>query len=140
MLHEAQIYEAVVAGADAILLIVAALEQGELVHLLNTAHDCHLDVLVEVHNLEEMDRALETEARIIGVNNRNLRSFEVSLETTEQLSEEVGADTILVSESGIHSGEDAAKVKLWGSDAILVGEALMRADDKSQMMAQLKVG
>ena len=140
ILHESQVYEAVVAGADAILLIVAALEQEELVHLLGVADECLLDVLVEVHNLEEMDRALATEAKIIGVNNRDLRTFEVSLETTEALSEEVGPDCILVSESGIHSMEDAGRVKSWGADAILVGEALMRAQDKAAMMQQLKVG
>lgn len=138
MVHEAQIYETVVAGGDAILLIVAALEQDELIHLLDVAQECQLDVLVEVHNLEEMDRALETEAKIIGVNNRNLRTFEVSLETTESLSEEVSADCVLVSESGIKTAEDAAKVKLWGADAVLVGEALMRADDKLAMMENLK--
>lgn len=139
MIHEAQIYEAVVAGGDAILLIVAALEQDELVHLMDVAHECQLDVLVEVHNLEEMDRALETDAKIIGVNNRNLRTFEVALETTELLSQEVGSDCVLVSESGIKTVEDAAKVKMWGADAVLVGEALMRADDKLAMMEKLKV-
>ncbi len=138
IIHEAQIYEAVVAGADAILLIVAALEQDELIHLLNVAELCNLDVLVEVHDLEEMDRALETDAKIIGVNNRNLRTFEVALETTEALSEEVGSDCILVSESGIHTAQDAARVKNWGADAVLVGEALMRAEDKLDMMARLK--
>ncbi len=139
IIHESQIYEAVVAGADAILLIVAALEQDELTHLYDVAQECQLDVLVEVHNLEEMDRAMETEAKIIGINNRNLRTFEVSLETTEQLSEEAGADCILVSESGIQSREDAVLVKAWGADAVLVGEALMRAKDKAEMMASLKI-
>ncbi|MCB1091032.1 MAG: indole-3-glycerol phosphate synthase TrpC, partial [Verrucomicrobiae bacterium] len=122
MVHEVQIHEAVVAGADAILLIVAALPQSELLHLLEVAHRYPLDVLVEVHNREEMERALDTPARIIGINNRNLKTFEVSLETTETLSEEVGPDQILVSESGIHTAEDARRVHEWGSDAILVGE------------------
>jgi indole-3-glycerol phosphate synthase len=139
IIHESQIYEAVVAGGDAILLIVAALEQDALNHLLDIAGQCQLDVLVEVHDIEEMDRAMETDARIIGVNNRNLRTFDVSLETTEILSQEVGADCILVSESGIKTIEDAARVKAWGADAVLVGEALMRAEDKSAMMEQLKV-
>lgn len=138
IIHEVQIFEAVVAGADAILLIVAALEQDQLVHLLRVAEDYQLDVLVEVHNLEEMDRALETDATIIGVNNRNLRTFEVDLATTETLSQEAGPDHILVSESGILTGADAAKVKSWGADAILVGEALMRSRDKASMMEQLK--
>ncbi len=138
ILDEVQIHESVVAGADAILLIVAALEQDQLLRLLDTAAACQLDVLVEVHDLEEMERALESGARLIGINNRNLRTFEVDLGTTGSLSEEVGSDHILVSESGIHSGEDAFRVREWGADAILVGEALMRAPDKAAKMAELK--
>ncbi len=138
IIHEVQIHEAVVAGADAILLIVAALPQDRLLHLLDVAHRYPLDVLVEVHNREEMDRALDTPARIIGINNRNLKTFEVSLETTEVLSEEVGPDQILVSESGIVTGEDARRVHGWGADAILVGEALMRAPDKAVRVAEFK--
>ena len=97
-------------------------------------------VLVEVHDLEEMERALESGARIIGINNRNLRTFEVDLATTERLSEEVGPDHILVSESGIQSGTDTKRVRAWGADAILVGEALMRAGDRIAKMAELKGG
>ena len=138
IIHESQIYEAVTAGADAILLIVAALEQEELIHLLDVAEQCQLDVLTEVHDLEEMERALETNANIIGINNRNLRTFEVDLATTEKLSEEVTSDCILVSESGIYTSEDAAKIRLWGADAILVGEALMKSEDKSAMISELK--
>ncbi len=138
VIDEVQIYESAVAGADAILLIVAALEQDRLLHLLDTASACQLDVLVEVHDLEEMERALESGARLIGVNNRNLRTFEVDLGATERLSEEVGPDHILVSESGIHTGADAARVRAWGADAILVGEALMRSADKISKMAELK--
>lgn len=138
IIHEVQIYEAIVAGADAILLIVGALEQDQLHHLLAVATNYQLDVLVEVHDLEEMERALETDARIIGINNRNLRTFEVDLTTTERLSEEVGPDHILVSESGIYTGEDTRRIQSWGADAILVGEALMRAPDKTAKMAELK--
>lgn len=138
MIHEVQIHEAVVAGADAILLIVAALSQDDLLHLLDVAHRYPLDVLVEVHDREEMERALDTPARIIGINNRNLKTFQVSLETTESLSEEVGPDQILVSESGIVSGRDARLVHDWGADAILVGEALMRAPDKAARIAEYK--
>jgi len=140
IIHEVQVYEAVVAGADAILLIVAALEQDQLVHLLDVAASCQLDVLVEVHDLEEMERALETDATIIGVNNRNLRTFEVDLATTEKLSEEPGPDCLLVSESGIHSAADAARVRAWGADAILVGEALMRTPDRAGLVASFKGG
>ena len=138
IIHEVQIYEAIVAGADAILLIVGALEQDTLHHLLEVATNYQLDVLVEVHDLQEMERALETNARIIGINNRNLRTFEVDLTTTERLSEEVGPDHILVSESGIYTGEDTRRIQSWGADAILVGEALMRAPDKTAKMAELK--
>jgi indole-3-glycerol phosphate synthase len=140
IVDEVQIYESVVAGADAILLIVGALEQEELLHLLDVAGSYQLDVLVEVHDLEEMERALETGARLIGINNRNLRTFEVDLTTTERLSEEVGSDRILVSESGIYSGTDTKRIRAWGADAILVGEALMRASDKSAKMTELKGG
>ena len=137
IVHEAQIYEAVVAGADAILLIVAALEQDELMRLLDVAHTFQLDALVEVHDREELDRALDTEARIIGVNNRNLRTFHVDLHTTEQLSEEIPDDVVLVSESGIKTPEDAAQVLGWGANAILVGESLMRAGDVQALAREL---
>jgi indole-3-glycerol phosphate synthase len=121
-----QIAEAAAAGADAILLIVAALKQEELVALLETALLYQLDVLVEVHTLAELDRALETEAKIIGINNRNLANFEVDLGVTERLSEEVPNEIVLVSESGIRSAEDLARIKACGVDAVLIGEALMR--------------
>lgn len=127
IIHEAQIFEAVVAGADAILLIVAALSDADLVHLLETAHAFQLEVLMEVHDLPELDRALETGATIIGVNNRNLKSFTVDLATTEELAEEVPEDIILVSESGIKTVEDAQRVADCGADALLVGETLMRS-------------
>jgi len=127
IVHEVQIYEAVVAGADAILLIVAALDQATLMHLLEVAHSCQLEVLMEVHDLREMDRALDTDARIIGVNNRNLQTFVVDLAATEALAEEVPDDIVLVSESGIKSVEDAKRVAAAGADAVLVGEPLMRS-------------
>jgi indole-3-glycerol phosphate synthase len=127
VLDEIQIIEASAAGADAILLIVAALEQEQLVSLLEAAALYQLDVLVEVHTLAELDRALETDARIIGINNRNLATFEVDLATTEELSEEVPSDILLVSESGIRTAEDIARVKAAGANAVLIGEALMRA-------------
>ena len=138
IIHEAQIYEAVVAGADAILLIVAILTQEELIHLLDVAGRYQLDTLVEVHDVDELERALDTEARIIGVNNRNLKTFEVSLENTERLSQELASDILLVSESGIHTAEDSRRVREWGADAILVGEALMRAPDRATRVAEFK--
>ena len=125
-LDEVQIVEAAASGADAILLIVAALEQEQLVDLLQVAATYQLDALVEVHTLDELDRALETDARIIGINNRNLATFEVDLAVTERLSEEVPADVLLVSESGIKTAADVARVKACGANAVLIGEALMR--------------
>jgi indole-3-glycerol phosphate synthase len=121
-----QIMEAAAAGADAILLIVAALTQDELTALLVTAETYQLDALVEVHTHPELDRALETDARLIGINNRNLATFEIDLSVTERLSEEVPAHIVLVSESGIRTAEDLARIKACGVDAVLIGEALMR--------------
>jgi len=129
ILHEVQIYEAACAGADAILLIVAALGQDQLVHLYKTAGLCQLDVLVEVHTLAEMDRALDCDAKIIGINNRNLATFEVDLDATEKISEEAPGDVILVSESGIKTPADSKRVFDSGVNAILVGESLMRSAD-----------
>jgi indole-3-glycerol phosphate synthase len=126
ILDPLQIMEAAAAGADAVLLIVAALEQKQLVALLETAALYQLDVLVEVHTLPELDRALETEATVIGINNRDLRTFEIDLSVTETLSEQVPTEIVLVSESGIRTAEDLARVKACGVDAVLIGEALMR--------------
>jgi len=126
ILDPLQIMEAAVAGADAILLIVAALKQDELISLLETATLYQLAVLVEVHTLAELERALETPAQIIGINNRNLATFEVDLGVTEKLSEEVPQEIVLVSESGIRTAEDLARIKACGVDAVLIGEALMR--------------
>ncbi len=137
IIHEAQIFEASVAGADAILLIVAALEQRELEALYKTAELCQLDVLVEVHTLEELDRALDLGARIIGINNRNLTTFTVDLAATEEISEEVPEGVILVSESGIKTGADAQRVFAAGCNAILVGEALMRTGDVPAQVGEL---
>jgi indole-3-glycerol phosphate synthase len=127
ILDEIQIAESAAAGADAILLIVAALDQEQLIQLLEAAETYQLDALVEVHMLEELERALETSAQIIGINNRNLATFEVDLAVTEKLSEEVPPGIVLVSESGIRTAEDLARIKACGVDAVLIGEALMRA-------------
>src|SRR3954463_16653600 len=126
ILDPLQIMEAAAAGADAILLIVAALSQGELTALLETASLYQLDALVEVHTLAELDRALETDARVIGINNRNLATFEVDLSVTETLSEQVPDEIVLVSESGIRTAEDLSRIKACGVDVVLIGEALMR--------------
>ena len=130
MLDPLQIMEAAAAGADAVLLIVAALEQEELTLLLETASLYQLDALVEVHTLAELDRALDTDAQIIGINNRSLATFEVDLAVTENLSEQVPNDILLVSESGIRTAEDLTRVKACGVDAVLIGEALMRGQNE----------
>lgn len=137
ILHEVQIYEAVVAGADAILLIVAALEQARLETLYKLATDLQLDVLVEVHTLEELDRALEIDPKIIGINNRNLTTFQIDLNTTEDLSEQVPEGIILVSESGIKTPADTQRVFDCGANAILVGETLMRCEDVHETVEAL---
>ncbi len=139
VLDEVQIYEAAAVGADAILLIVAALTQDELVHLLDVATICQLDALVEVHTLAELDRALDTDARIIGINNRDLTTFRVDLATTETLSEQVPPGILLVSESGIRTAEDSRRLRACGAEAILVGEALMRSGDVAKQAATLKL-
>jgi indole-3-glycerol phosphate synthase len=129
ILDPLQVMESAAAGADAILLIVAALEQEQLIALLEAAALYQLDALVEVHTLAELDRALETDARIIGINNRDLTTFEVDLAVTEKLSEEVPQEIVLISESGIRTAEDLARIKACGVDAVLIGEALMRAQN-----------
>jgi indole-3-glycerol phosphate synthase len=128
ILDEIQITESAAAGADAILLIVAALEQQQLIALREAATGYQLDALVEVHTEEDLERALAAGAKVIGINNRNLATFEVDLAVTEQLSEAVPDDVVLISESGIKSANDVARLKACGVDAILVGEALMRGN------------
>jgi len=131
-IHEVQIHEAAVAGADAILLIVAALDDATLRHLYQEAQSFMLDVLVEVHDLREMERALDLGADLIGINNRNLKTFAVDLATTERLAEEVPEEVLLVSESGIKTPQDALRVLEAGANAVLIGEALMRSHDPSR--------
>jgi len=128
IVDEIQIAESVLAGASAVLLIVAALEGKELLTLSEAAVRYHLDALVEVHTVEDLDCALDIGAQIIGINNRNLSTFEVDLSVTEQLSELVPADVVLVSESGFKTAQDVLRAQWCGVDAILVGEALMRGE------------
>ena len=128
ILDEIQIAESAANGADAILLIVAALEQGQLIDLLQSTARYRLDALVEVHAREELNRALAAGAKIVGINNRNLATFDVDLAVTEELCREVPDEIVLVSESGIKRPQDVARVKACGVDAILVGEALMRGE------------
>jgi len=132
-----QVYEARAIGADAILLIVAALGDAELLELTLLAAELDLDVLVEVHDEAELERALALPAPLIGVNNRNLRTFETSLETTLRLRERTDAGRLLVAESGIHTPEDVARLRDAGIEAFLVGEAFMRAPDPGAELARL---
>src|SRR5256884_8464137 len=122
----AQLAESAANGADAILLIVAAVTQDQLVRLLEGAKEYRLDALVEVHSIDELQRAREAGAEIVGINNRDLTTFDVDLAVTEKLCREVPDEIVLVSESGIKTPQDVARVKACGVDAILVGEALMR--------------
>lgn len=137
IVHEAQIYEACCAGADAVLLIVAALDQATLSRFLDIAYGCQLDVLVEVHNLDELERALELDVEILGINNRNLHTFQVDLATTEMLAEEVPDSMLLVSESGIFTPADSQRVYQAGANGILVGEALMRSGNVYEAIPDL---
>ncbi len=134
--HECQIYEASITGADAILLIVAALDDEQLRKLYDAAKDVQLDVLVEVHDLQEMERALDLGADLIGINNRNLKTFTTDLIATEQLADEVPDDVILVSESGLKDTTDAQRALEAGANAILIGETLMRHDDPTRAIEE----
>ena len=138
ILTEAQVYESVASGADAFLLIVAALTDEELKRLYELGRTLQSDVLVEVHDLREMDRALEIEAEIIGINNRNLHSFEVSLKTTEELAPEIPADCLGISESGIRTKEDVKYIVEQGIHCFLIGESLMRNGNPAKALASLR--
>jgi indole-3-glycerol phosphate synthase len=138
VVDEYQIDEAVAYGADAILLIVAALTLDQLTRLRAAAEERGLDALIEAHTLEEARIALDAGATILGVNNRNLRTFEVDLGTTRDVARELDlADVVLISESGIRTTEDLKIVRGWGAHAVLVGERLMRQDDVAAAARQL---
>lgn len=124
--------------ADALLLIVAILSDAQLSELLSLAASLDLDALVEVHTEEELERALATGATLVGINNRNLHTFETSLETTLQLARRVPPEIVLISESGIFSQDDVEQVAAGGVDGILVGESLMRHPRPQQLLAELR--
>jgi indole-3-glycerol phosphate synthase len=132
-----QIYEARVLGADCILLIVAALNDHQLAELSNTAMELGMDVLVEVHDMDELERALQTASPLIGINNRNLRTFEVSLNTTLDMRSAVPPDRLLITESGIVTREDVQAMRSNNVHAFLVGETFMRAQDPGQELSKL---
>ena len=137
IIDEYQIAESRAFGADAILLIVAALDDARLAALEDCAIDYRMDVLVEAHDEREFDRAQKLKTPLIGVNNRDLRTFDVSLQTTLDLAPKVPNDRILVSESGIILPQDVARLRERGVNAFLVGEAFMRASDPGDALAVL---
>ncbi len=132
-----QVYESRLVGADCILLIVAALEDGPLLGLTMLAAELDMDVLVEVHDGEELERALALPAPLIGINNRNLRTFGTDLDTSASLRDAVPYDRTLVTESGIREPEDVTRLREAGIDAFLIGEAFMRAEDPGQELKRL---
>ncbi len=132
-----QVYESVAAAADALLLIVAALSDKDLRNLIELCRHLQIASLVEVHTEEELDRALAAGARIIGVNNRNLKTFDVDLETSFRLRGKIPSSCVAVSESGIKTAADLRRLRGVGYDAVLIGEQLMTAGDPGQALATM---
>jgi indole-3-glycerol phosphate synthase len=137
IVDEFQIVEARAHRADAILLIAAALDQKELTALAAIARSYNLDVLCEAHDEQELQRALDAGCDLIGINSRNLRTFEVNLETAFRLAEKIPARCVRVAESGIRSGADIARLRSAGYDAFLIGESLMKAERPGEALAKL---
>ena len=137
MIDPWQIFESRAMGADAILLIAAALSDAQMSELYHAAQQSGCDVLVEVHTEEELERAVNLNAELIGINNRNLHTFETSLNTTLTLAEKVPGDRMIVTESGIHTPEDVKLMRKNGINAFLVGEAFMRAEDPGAALKSL---
>jgi len=129
IISEYQVYESALANADAILLIASILDKGMLRGLYNEAKSLGMDVMVEVHNQRDLEKTLGTAAEIIGINNRDLTTFEIDLNTTLELAPKIPQDKIIVSESGIKDFEDVKRIKERGVKAVLVGEAFMQSDD-----------
>lgn len=137
IIDEYQIYESVAAGADAVLLICEILTRDEMVRFYHRAKDLGLDVLVEVHNEEDLEKALASGASIIGINNRDLHNFRVDLQTTQKLVRLIPQNKTIVSESGIKSHEDVMFLKSIGVNAVLIGEAFMEASDIGAKMREI---
>jgi len=140
MIDEIQFYEARAYGADAVLLIVAALERQQLIDFYAFARGLGLDVLIETHHERELDRVLERlpEARLIGINNRDLKTFTTDLAITLRLAKRIPSDKLIVSESGIHQRADVVRLVEVGIHAMLVGESLIRADDIGEKIRELR--
>ena len=137
IIDEYQIYEARVMGADCILLIVSALSEPQLNHLHEVALSLDMDVLIEVHDAAELTMALKLDNPMVGINNRNLHSFEVSLTNTYQLLEKIPDNRIVITESGIHSRDDVAAMRRQNVNAFLVGEAFMRSEEPGDRLSEM---
>ncbi len=137
MIDAYQIYEARAMGADAILLIAACLDDAQMADMEAVARSLDMAVLVEVHDRAELERALKLKTRLVGINNRNLKTFEVSLQTTLDMLPDVPADRLLVTESGIQTPDDVRRMREAKVHAFLVGEAFMRADEPGEALAKL---
>lgn len=137
IISEYQVYESALAGSDAILLIACILEKGMLKGLYNLARELGMDALVEIHDERDLEKALRTPAEIIGINNRNLTTFEVDLNTTLELASKIPQGKIIVSESGIGDYDDVKRIEEGGVKAVLVGEAFMKADDIAVEMKRI---
>ena len=137
IIDEYQIYEARAMSADCILLIVSALSEEQLKQLHEVARSLGMDVLIEVHDEAELDIALKLDNPMVGINNRNLHSFEVSLENTYQLLSKIPDDKIVITESGIHSPADVAAMRQHNVNAFLVGEAFMRSEEPGERLAEM---
>ncbi|MGA1792290.1 MAG: indole-3-glycerol phosphate synthase TrpC [bacterium] len=137
IIHPYQVYEARAYGADAVLLIAAILSKQDLLRLVDLTRELGMHPLLEVHSQEEIPKALGSGAQIIGINNRDLTTFRVDIETTEQLARFIPKDCLLVSESGIKGVREAKKVSSWGARAILVGEALVTSENLEALIRDL---
>ncbi|SHM41935.1 indole-3-glycerol phosphate synthase TrpC [Vreelandella subglaciescola] len=135
--HGYQVIEARAIGADCILLIVAALDDAQLAELNRQAHELGMDVLVEVHNAEELERALKLNLELVGINNRNLHTFDTSLDTTLDLLSRVPPGVTVITESGIHTRDDVERMRERGVNGFLVGEAFMREDNPGEALKEL---
>lgn len=137
MIDPWQIVQSRAMGADAVLLIVAALGDAQMAELYHAAQEVSCDVLVEVHTEQELERALALNAELIGINNRNLHTFETSLDTTLTLAKQIPADRLVITESGIHTADDVQMMRSNGIHSFLVGEAFMRAEDPGDALKTL---
>ncbi|MFI5359713.1 MAG: indole-3-glycerol phosphate synthase TrpC [Halanaerobiales bacterium] len=144
IIEPVQVYESLFLGADVILLIASILEEGKLRDLYNLAHGLGLEVIVEVHTLEDLKKAMKTSAEIIGINNRNLHDFSIDLKTTERILQELEKQKLrrnyyIIAESGIKEREDIDYLKGLGVDGVLIGETLMRAGDPGKKIKELGI-